>query len=105
MQNQIRYVVAIASGKGGVGKSTVTVNLAHALAAKGLGVGILDADIYGPSQRRMLGVAEDVMPEQEDGKWLHPIESQGLKAMSMGFLTDEATISSFLAFSDYYHIL
>ncbi len=91
MQNQIRYVVAIASGKGGVGKSTVTVNLAHALAAMGLGIGILDADIYGPSQRRMLGVAEDVMPEQEDGKWLHPIEAQGLKAMSMGFLTDEAT--------------
>ena len=84
MQNQIRYVVAIASGKGGVGKSTVTVNLAHALAAQGLGVGILDADIYGPSQRRMLGVAEDVMPEQEDGKWLHPIEAQGLKAMKAG---------------------
>lgn len=91
MQNPPRYIVAVASGKGGVGKSTVTMNLAHALRAMGLSVGVLDADIYGPSQRRMLGVAEDVMPEQEDGKWLHPIEAQGLKAMSMGFLTDEST--------------
>ena len=91
MQSQPKYIVAIASGKGGVGKSTVTMNLAHALQAQGLSVGLLDADIYGPSQRRMLGVDPDVRPEQQDEKWLHPITVSGIKAMSMAFLTDEGT--------------
>lgn len=86
-----KHIVAVASGKGGVGKSTVAMNLAFALQARGQRVGVLDADIYGPSQQRMLGVAESVMPEQQDGKYLLPIEAQGIKAMSMGFLTTERT--------------
>lgn len=91
MEHQPKYIVAVASGKGGVGKSTVTMNLAHALKAQGLSVGLLDADIYGPSQRRMLGVAAEVKPEQQDEKWLLPIDVSGIKAMSMAFLTDEDT--------------
>jgi ATP-binding protein involved in chromosome partitioning len=86
-----RKIVAIASGKGGVGKSTVTANLAVALAARGLSVGLLDADIYGPSQGLMLGVADGTRPEQEGDKWLLPIEAYGIKTMSMSFLVNERT--------------
>ena len=68
-----RHVVAIASGKGGVGKSTVTTNLAAALARQGLSVGLLDADIYGPSQQHMLGVPEHTTPDQQDGEFYCPL--------------------------------
>ncbi|MGB1561465.1 MAG: iron-sulfur cluster carrier protein ApbC [Sinimarinibacterium flocculans] len=85
---QIRNIVAVASGKGGVGKSTVAVNLALALQAEGARVGILDADIYGPSQPRMLGSSD--RPTSPDGKHMHPIVAHGLQAMSIGFLIDEA---------------
>lgn len=85
----VKNIIAIASGKGGVGKSTVAVNLALALSAEGARVGILDADIYGPSQPRMLGVNEK--PESVDGKALKPITSYNLQAMSIGFLIDEET--------------
>jgi len=83
----IKNIIAIASGKGGVGKSTVACNLALAIQAEGGTVGILDADIYGPSQPRMLGVS-DKKPETRE-KRLQPIESYGLKSMSMGFLVEE----------------
>lgn len=85
----VKNIIAIASGKGGVGKSTVAVNMALALSAEGANVGILDADIYGPSQPRMLGV--NSKPESEDGKSLKPITSYHLQAMSIGFLIDEET--------------
>ncbi len=85
----VKNIIAIASGKGGVGKSTVSVNLALALSAEGARVGILDADIYGPSQPRMLGVNDK--PESVDGKSLKPITSYDLQAMSIGFLIDEET--------------
>ncbi|MGB5305015.1 MAG: iron-sulfur cluster carrier protein ApbC [Gammaproteobacteria bacterium] len=85
----IRNIIAIASGKGGVGKSTTAVNLALALSAEGARVGILDADIYGPSQPRMLGVHGK--PESKDGKSLEPMTSYHLQAMSIGFLVDEET--------------
>ena len=85
----IRNIVAVASGKGGVGKSTVAVNLALGLAADGAQVGILDADIYGPSQPRMLGLTGE-RPETVDGKTIQPLVNHGLKAMSIGFLVDEA---------------
>jgi ATP-binding protein involved in chromosome partitioning len=84
---QIKNVVAVASGKGGVGKSTVAVNLALAWAAQGAKVGILDADIYGPSQPLMLGL-EGQRPASPDGKHLQPIMSHGIGAMSIGFLVD-----------------
>ena len=83
----VKNIIAIASGKGGVGKSTTSVNLALALAAEGAKVGILDADIYGPSQPRMLGTTQ--RPESVDGKRIEPIVSYGLQSMSMGFLIDE----------------
>ena len=83
----VKNIIAVASGKGGVGKSTVAVNLALALAAEGAQVGMLDADIYGPSQPRMLGTSEK--PTSPDGKRMHPIEALGLQAMSIGFLIDE----------------
>ncbi len=81
-------IIAVASGKGGVGKSTVAANLALALKANGLAVGVLDADIYGPSMPRMLGIAGQ-RPSSPDGKRLIPLESYGLRCMSMGFLVPE----------------
>jgi ATP-binding protein involved in chromosome partitioning len=83
----IRNIVAVASGKGGVGKSTVAVNLALAWAAQGARVGLLDADIYGPSQPLMLGL-EGKRPSTPDGKRLAPLEAHDVKAMSIGFLVD-----------------
>jgi ATP-binding protein involved in chromosome partitioning len=85
----IGAIIAVASGKGGVGKSTTAVNLALALMANGLKVGILDADVYGPSMPRLLGISG--RPEQIDGRIIVPMENYGLKAMSMGFLVDEGT--------------
>ena len=85
---EVRSIVAVASGKGGVGKSTTAVNLAVALARQGLRVGLLDADIYGPSLPRMLGQSRK--PEIV-GERMQPIEAWGLKAMSIGFLVDETT--------------
>lgn len=85
----VRNIVAVASGKGGVGKSTVAANLALAWAGAGAQVGILDADIYGPSQPLMLGLAGQ-RPASVDGKHLLPLEAHGLKAMSIGFLVDAA---------------
>ncbi len=83
----VRNIVAVASGKGGVGKSTVAANLALALAAEGARVGVLDADIYGPSQPRMLGITG--RPLSQDGKRLAPMLGHGLQCMSIGFLIDE----------------
>lgn len=85
----IKAVVAVASGKGGVGKSTVAANLAVALSQSGLKVGLMDADIYGPSVPLMLGVHRK--PESDDGKTLIPLEAHGIKLMSMGFMVDERT--------------
>lgn len=85
----VRHIVAVASGKGGVGKSTVAANLALALHAEGHSVGILDADIYGPSVPRMLGITG--RPQSKDGKILEPMENYGIKAMSIGFLIKEDT--------------
>ena len=82
----VKNIVAVASGKGGVGKSTTAVNLALALAAEGASVGILDADIYGPSQPQMLGISGQ--PESADGKSLEPMQAHGIQAMSIGFLID-----------------
>jgi len=84
----IRNIIAVASGKGGVGKSTVAVNLALALQAEGAKAGILDADIYGPSQPLMLGSKD--RPTSPDGKRMNPIVAHGLQAMSIGFLIDDA---------------
>ncbi len=82
----IKNVIAVASGKGGVGKSTTAVNLALALAAEGARVGILDADIYGPSQPMMMGI--EGRPESTDGKSMEPMENYGVQVMSIGFLVD-----------------
>ena len=83
----VRNIIAIASGKGGVGKSTVAVNIALALAADGASVGLLDADIYGPSQPTMVGLAGE-QPVSEDGKTMRPVLAHGLQVMSIGFLVD-----------------
>ncbi len=83
----VKNIIAVASGKGGVGKSTLSVNLALALSAEGARAGILDADIYGPSQPRMLGIRGK--PQSKDGKTLQPMHSYHLQAMSIGFLVDE----------------
>jgi ATP-binding protein involved in chromosome partitioning len=85
----IKNVIAVASGKGGVGKSTTAVNLALALQKEGARVGVLDADIYGPSIPRMLGI--EGKPESSDGKSLEPMGGHGLQAMSIGFMIDEET--------------
>ncbi|MEX2163818.1 MAG: iron-sulfur cluster carrier protein ApbC [Sulfuricaulis sp.] len=85
----VKNIIAVASGKGGVGKSTVAVNLALALSAEGANVGILDADIYGPSQPMMLGAK--MKPESKDGKSIEPIMSYRIQSMSIGYLIDEET--------------
>jgi ATP-binding protein involved in chromosome partitioning len=85
----IKNIIAVASGKGGVGKSTTAVNLALALAAEGANVGVLDADIYGPSQPIMLGIRG--RPESKDGKSIEPMEGHGIQASSIGFLIDPDT--------------
>jgi ATP-binding protein involved in chromosome partitioning len=85
----VKNVIAVASGKGGVGKSTTSVNLALALAAEGATVGLLDADIYGPSQPQMLGISG--RPESMDGKSMEPMLAHGLQTMSIGFLVDTDT--------------
>ncbi len=89
---KVKNIVAVASGKGGVGKSTTAVNLALALAAEGAAVGLLDADIYGPSQPMMMGI--EGRPESADGKTMEPLENYGVQVMSIGFLVaqDEAMI-------------
>ena len=85
----IKHMIAVASGKGGVGKSTTAVNLALGLQAMGLATGILDADIYGPSQPRLLGLSG--RPQVAQGNKLRPMQGHGLKAMSMGFMVEEGT--------------
>jgi ATP-binding protein involved in chromosome partitioning len=82
----VKNIIAVASGKGGVGKSTTAANLALALAAEGASVGMLDADIYGPSQPTMLGITG--RPESRDGKTLEPMEGHGIQASSIGFMID-----------------
>ena len=84
---QVKNIIAVASGKGGVGKSTTAVNLALALAAEGASVGLVDADIYGPSQPMMMGI--EGRPESEDGKTMDPLENYGVQVMSIGFLVDQ----------------
>ena len=88
----VKNIIAVAAGKGGVGKSTTTANRALALAAEGASVGLLDADIYGPSQPMMMGI--DARPESGDGKTMEPLENYGVQVMSIGFLVaqDEAMI-------------
>ncbi len=83
----VKNIIAVASGKGGVGKSTTTVNLALALAAEGAKVGILDADIYGPSQPMMMGL--EGRPESTDGQTMEPLENYGVQVISIGFLVDK----------------
>jgi len=86
----VRNVIAVASGKGGVGKSTTTANLALALSRQGARVGVLDADVYGPSQPKMLGL-DGQQPVSKDGKTVEPLEAHGLQTNSIGFMIDEAT--------------
>ncbi|WP_019141493.1 iron-sulfur cluster carrier protein ApbC [Noviherbaspirillum massiliense] len=86
LMSNVKNIIAVASGKGGVGKSTTAVNLALALAAEGAQVGILDADIYGPSQPMMMGISG--RPESLDGKTMEPLENHGVQVSSIGFLID-----------------
>lgn len=86
LMHNVRNIIAVASGKGGVGKSTTAVNLALALAAEGARVGLLDADIYGPSQPMMMGVSGK--PESHDGKTMEPLENYGVQVASIGFMID-----------------
>ncbi len=88
---KVKNIIAVSSGKGGVGKSTTAVNLALALAAEGAKVGILDADIYGPSQSLMLGVGKGTRPVIEQDKYFVPVSALGLQSMSMGYLATEET--------------
>jgi ATP-binding protein involved in chromosome partitioning len=87
----VKNIIAVASGKGGVGKSTTAANLALALAREGARVGILDADIYGPSQGIMFGIAPGTRPQIREQKWMLPIEAHGVQVMSMAFLADDDT--------------
>ncbi|HEY8027630.1 MAG TPA: iron-sulfur cluster carrier protein ApbC [Burkholderiaceae bacterium] len=86
LMSNVKNIIAVASGKGGVGKSTTAVNLALALALEGAQVGILDADIYGPSQPMMMGISG--RPETVDGKTMEPLENHGLQVSSIGFMID-----------------
>lgn len=87
----VKNIIAVSSGKGGVGKSTTAANLALALAREGARVGVLDADIYGPSQGIMFGIPEGTKPQVRDQKWFVPLEAHGVQLMSMAFLTDDKT--------------
>ena len=87
----VKHIICVASGKGGVGKSTTAVNLALALRHRGLQVGLLDADIYGPSQPMMLGVKSGTRPKIIDNKFMEPIKAHGLESNSMGYLVDPNT--------------
>lgn len=89
--SNVKNIIAVASGKGGVGKSTTAANLALALAREGARVGILDADIYGPSQGIMFGIKEGTRPQVRDQKFFVPIKAHGVEVMSMAFLTDDKT--------------
>ncbi|HIE2418180.1 TPA: iron-sulfur cluster carrier protein ApbC [Pseudomonas aeruginosa] len=91
VMGNVKNIVAVASGKGGVGKSTTAANLALALAREGARVGILDADIYGPSQGIMFGLPEGTRPKVREQKWFEPLEAHGVQVMSMAFLTDDST--------------
>lgn len=86
--DRVKNVIAVSSGKGGVGKSTTAVNLALALAAEGARVGMLDADIYGPSLPMMLGIPSGTRPQVKDEAWFVPVRAHGIEAMSIGFLLD-----------------
>jgi ATP-binding protein involved in chromosome partitioning len=87
----VKNIIAVASGKGGVGKSTTSVNLALALSAEGAKVGILDADIYGPSQQLMLGIADGTRPQQHGVQFMQPVTAYGIGSMSMAYLVTENT--------------
>lgn len=87
----VKHIIAVASGKGGVGKSTTSVNLALALHQEGYKVGLLDADIYGPSQAMMLGIKEGTRPQVLEGKWFQPVVSHGVCSMTMGYMATENT--------------
>ncbi|CCK76981.1 conserved hypothetical protein [Oleispira antarctica RB-8] len=89
--SKVKNIIAVASGKGGVGKSTTSVNLAISLAKDGAKVGLLDADIYGPSQGLLMGIAQGTRPATIDNKWFVPIEAHGVKTMSMAYLTTDDT--------------
>lgn len=93
----VKHLVCVASGKGGVGKSTTAVNLALALHRRGLKIGLLDADIYGPSQPLMLGVAPGTRPRIIDKKFMEPVSAHGIVSNSMGYLVDSTTVMAWRA--------